>query len=166
MNLNEISLNINLSHRAMMGICAGLACLVCFSSVYSLWQWRSDWLLSHQSPPPLALANPNEFNDIIASIPDSHIFGKSPTKMPISNLQMQVTGIVKMPEESGLPSKAYISIEGQPSKIYKVGDDLPYGVKVHDITAHEVIVENEGEFEKLPLPREKLEFKPRKTEEN
>jgi hypothetical protein len=57
-------------------------------------------------------------------------------------------------------------MSGQPSKIYQVGDSLPYGVKVHEITHDAVILENGGHLEKLPMTREKLKFKPRDTEEN
>ena len=65
---------------------------------------------------------------------------------------------------SGPVSKAYISIDGQPSKIYQVGESLPSGVKVYDITPNEVVLENDGNLEKLPLPREQLKFKPKLEE--
>lgn len=164
MNLKDLTLNFQFSHRMLMGICITLAALICITFTYSAWQWRNDWILSHHyhtAAPQVPKINDN--NDIIASIAGDHIFGKSTSElgqMPITNLQMTVTGIVKVSEQSGLISKAYISISGQASKIYQVGDKLPYGVKVYDITSDEVILENDGHFEKLPLPREKLKFKP------
>ena len=107
---------------------------------------------------------------MIASIPDEHLFGKAFSKsgdVPITNLQLRVTGIVKVQdEENGSYSKAYISISGQPSKIYQVGDSLPYGVKVYAISHDTVILENGGRLEKLPLPREKLVFKPQHKQDN
>jgi len=95
------------------------------------------------------------------------LFGNTYSKngdVPISDLELRVTGIVKVENETvGSASKAYISISGQPSKIFQVGDSLPYGVKVHDISFDAVILENGGHLEKLPLPRETLEFKPREV---
>jgi type II secretory pathway component PulC len=101
----------------------------------------------------------------ITSVPNEHLFGKMVSKtgaMPVTNLQFRVTGIVKVDTEKYEAfSKAYISISGQPSKIYQIGDSLPYGVKVYDITSDAVILENEGHLEKLPLPREHPTFKPK-----
>jgi general secretion pathway protein C len=170
MNLNDLTSNFQFSHRMVMGLCIALTALVCITFTYSAWQWRNDWVLSRQNNAAAPeLPKIEENNDLIASIPGDHIFGKSTTnlgQMPVTNLQMSVTGIVKVTEQSGLVSKAYISISGQPSKIYQVGDNLPYGVKVYDITPSEVILENDGHFEKLPLPREKLKFKPGKPRNN
>jgi hypothetical protein len=106
---------------------------------------------------------------MINSLPEKHLFGQAFSRtdgMPISNLQLRVTGIVKVNTETGKEvSKAYISISNQPAKIFEVGDTLPYGVKVYSITPDAVVLENDGHLEKLPLPREKLQFKPLSTEE-
>src|SRR5204863_5740463 len=117
----------------------------------------------HQAVPPLTFPETDQVSHLIASIPQNHLFGKSEKQLPITNLQMTVTGIVKMSEPSA--SMATISINGQPGKIYKVGDDLPYGVKIDSISNDAVILENEGHFEKLPLPREKLQFKSKSFKE-
>ena len=85
------------------------------------------------------------------------------SQMPVTNLQMRVTGIVKMSGQSN-SSKAYISVEGQPGKIYQEGDDLPNGVRIYTISDDAVILDIDGRFEKLPLPREKLQFKSRPKE--
>lgn len=172
MNVSDMiaRINLNLNQRNVLGICAGLATIVAITFLYSAWQWHADWVLAHQAiaaSPTVATAD--ETADMIAAIPDEHLFGKSFAKggaMPITNLQLRVTGIVKVEDEgSGSVSKAYISISGQSSKIYQIGDSLPYGVKVYDITPNEVILENDGHLEKLPLPREKLQFKPKYTKE-
>ncbi len=167
MNISDIFTQINFSQRSMMGIGAAIAALICITFFYSAWQWHNDWLLAHQETSTVpAMAKTDEMADMIAAIPDEHLFGKPFTKtgqMPITNLQLRVTGIVKVDtEQYGVFSKAYISIAGQPSKIYQIGDSLPYGVKVYDITPDAVILENEGHLEKLPLPREPLKFKPKK----
>jgi type II secretory pathway component PulC len=163
-------LNIQLPQRAALGICAFLATLAFFTLIYTLWQWRDDWITAHQE----IVTAPNLTTDrtakMIASIPDEHLFGKSLTKtgeVPITDLELTITGIVKVnKEENGVFSKVYISMSGQPSKIYQVGDSLPYGVKIYDITDDTVILENGGKLEKLPMKREPLQFKPQETAES
>ncbi len=97
-----------------------------------------------------------------------HLFGMSATgDMPITNLELRVTGIAREADaQSENVSRAYISIAGGVSKIYQVGDSLPDGVKIYDITSDTVILENSGKLEKLPMPRQKLQFKPRDQEGN
>ena len=163
-------INFNLDPRVVLSICASLAALVGVTFFYSAWQWHGDWMLAHQSitARPL-IATTDETTDMIAALPDEHLFGKSlsGSEVPITNLQLHVTGIVKVEsEETGSFSKAYISISGQPSKIYQIGDSLPYGVKVYDITTDTVILENGGHLEKLPLPRDSLQFKPKNIQEH
>lgn len=152
-----------------MGITATLGALALFTLGYALWQWRADWILTHQPMQQTqTLANTDMAADMIAALPDEHLFGKAlgSGDVPVTQLQFRVTGIVKINTAQGnTQSKAYISISGQPSKIYQMGDSLPYGVKVYDILPNAVILENEGRLEKLPLPRQQLEFKPRNTEE-
>jgi type II secretory pathway component PulC len=138
--------------------------------IFAFQQWHNDWSLAHQEITHAAnVTAKDETADMIAAIPDEHIFGQNLVdsgNMPITNLQLRVTGIVKVEtEDAKSVSKAYISISGQPGKIYQAGDSLPYGVKVYDITPDTVILENDGHLEKLPLPRERLQFKQRNTEE-
>lgn len=168
MNVNDMIANLNINigqigQRGVIAICASFAALICLTLVYAFWQWHSDWVLVHQTTTIPSVTRSDEAADMIASIPSEHIFGKAFSKggeVPITNLQLRVTGIVKVDAEDGIEfSKAYISISGQPSKIYQIGDSLPYGVKVYSISADAVILENDGHLEKLPLPREKLQFK-------
>ncbi len=132
-----------------------------------LQQWRADWTLAHQVSTPAYVSTKNETAEMIAAIPETHIFGQniSSKNTPISDLQLRVTGIVSIEEEKHHGhSKAYISISGQPAKIYQIGDTLPVGVKVYDITPDTVILDHDGKLEKLPLPREGLKFKSREKE--
>lgn len=164
-------LKTNLHQHSVIALCAALAVLICVTLPYALSQWHRDWLLTFAgSTNRTTIANTTSITDMIAAIPAEHLFGKSITSggnMPISNLQLRVTGIVKVEdEEYGSYSKAYISIAGQPSKIYQVGESLPYGVKVYDISSDAVVLESDGHLEKLPLPREQLLFKPQAGEES
>jgi type II secretory pathway component PulC len=154
-------LNIQFSQRTILGIIAVLIFLTLLTIFLTIQQWRSDWELTHQVIPAVTPAQ-NDAANMIAALPSTHLFGQSLSgEMPISSLQMRVTGIVKVENEEGSLSKAYISVSGQPSKIYQKGDNLPHGVRIYAITPDSVILERDGQLEKLPLPREKLEFKER-----
>jgi Type II secretion system protein C len=136
--------------------------------ISSVQQWYQDWQLAHQTAAKAYVSTKNETAEIIAALPRAHIFGQnlSSSDVPVTNLQLRVTGIVSVPnEDDHASSKAYISISGQPSKIFKMGDELPNGVKIYDITADTVILEHDGDIEKLPLPRESLVFKARDEKE-
>ena len=161
-------LNRQLNQRHLLGATATLGVVVAVTLIYVVFTWYQDWQLAHQIPPTTLKQDENASVQMIAGIPNQHLFGLSATgDMPITNLQLRVTGIAREADQHQENiSKAYISISGSQSKIYKVGDILPDGVKIHDITPDTVILENAGQLEKLPLPREKLIFKPRHSEEN
>lgn len=138
-----------------------LLSMVFFISFLCFQQWYADWQLIDQPSRPIApLSKQDNTKILIAHLPSAHLFGQSLARdVPITNLQLRVTGIVKSEKEEEALSKAYISISGQPSKIYQLGDRLPYGVRVYAITKNAVILENNRRLEKLPLPRTQLEFK-------
>lgn len=161
---------LHLHQRHVIALCALLAALVALTLFYAGWQWQKDWQLTRTPPAtPPTLIKTDESGDLLAALPQAHLFGKAFSnngEVPITSLQLRVTGIVKAPLTGNVAlSKAYISMAGQPGKIYHIGDSLPDGVKVYDIEPNAVILENDGRLEKLPLPREKLEFKPQNKEE-
>lgn len=161
---------IHLPPRSIPLIGAALAVTVGFLCFYSVWRWHSDWVLAHQVVATNTKLNTSDETSLmIAAIPDNHLFGMAFDKsgdVPITDLQLRVTGIVKVNDEQlGSVSKVYISSSGQPGKIYQVGDTLPFGVKIYEITGDAVILENSGRLEKLPLPREPLQFKAAPKEE-
>ncbi len=164
---NMMILNIQLNQRYLLGAAAALGAMVLLTFVYIGSMWYQDWRLAHQTSTVKVSLNADANSLLIASIPSQHLFGLSATgDMPITNLQLRVAGIAQETNaNSENASKAYISIAGGPSKIFQVGDNLPDGVKIYEITRDTVILENGGQLEKLPLPREKLQFKPRDTEE-
>ena len=155
-------LNINLPQQAINAIYGGLTLIIGITVIACVIQWRDDWKLAHQAAPSTEQLQNKNVN-IIAAIPGNHLFGKpAGGKIPISSLELRVTGIVKVEDEQGNEvSKAYITQSGQPAKIYQVGESVTKGVKIHSITADTVILDNGGELEKLPLPRQPLVFKPR-----
>jgi hypothetical protein len=171
MNINNftIALPINWKQQGALIASASLAGLVLLTLIVGLWQWYDDWQLAHQKMPAAATIQDDVVANMIRTLPKAHLFGENLVdgNMPITSLQLRVTGIVKATlENSQEVSKAYISMSGQPAKIYQAGDNLVNGVKVYEITDNAVILENDGHLEKLPLPREPLVFKARDKEDN
>ena len=167
MNINTLLKNIHLKEQTALAACSILALLTLVTFFSTIYHWHDDWKLAHQEAAPTKVTATDEKALMIGAIPSAHIFGMAVEgELPITDLQLSVTGIVKVDsEQNGSASKAYISISGQPSKIYQTGDELPDGVKVYQITPDAVILQNDGRLEKLPLPRQKLEFKPRSSDE-
>ena len=164
-----ITLSRHLNQRyLLLGAAALLGLAVAGTLIFVVSAWYLDWKLAHQAPASGLKIDSNANARLIASIPKQHLFGVSATgDMPVTNLQLRVTGIVRQANaKNESESKAYISNAGEPSKIYQVGDSLPDGVKIYEITPDTVILENSGQLEKLPLPRQKLIFKQRDPEEN
>jgi type II secretory pathway component PulC len=159
---------LQLNQRYLLASIAALGLFVAATFIYVISAWYLDWQLAHQKITPDLKLNNDSGARLIATIPSQHLFGLSTTgDMPITNLQLRVTGIARETDAHNENiSKAYISISGGPSKIFQVGDNLPDGVKIYEITPDTVILENAGQLEKLPLPREKLTFKPRDPEES
>lgn len=149
----------------LVNLVLGLA--LCCALMLSSWQWYADWRLVQQKLAPINVTHHDDNSqNLIASLPNTHIFGKpvSAGSVPLSSLQFKVSGIVKT--DVSKDSKVYISLAGGESKIFHVGDKLPYGVKVYEITPDSVILENDGHLEKLTLTREKLQFKARSRSES
>jgi len=155
--MTMISLNDNFKKRAAPITAIVLAAVLSISVVYTLWQWFLDVKLTKQKVVATELPTNDKTANLITSIPDEHLFGRSLTKMPISSLGLRLTGIIKLDDPAS--SKALISMSGQPSKIYQVGDTLPLGVKIYAITQDTVVLENDDHLEQLPLPREPLQFR-------
>lgn len=150
----------------MINLVLGL--ILCVALMLFSRQWYADWKLVQQRVIPTETISHHEDDNqkLIASLPNTHLFGKpiSPGSVPLSSLQFKVSGIVKT--EISKDSKVYISLAGGGSKIFHVGDKLPYGVKVYEITPDAVILENDGHLEKLTLTRDKLQFKTRTSLEH
>ena len=158
-----MSLNKYMQQTTLLG-CLFLALLSIFTLFYDGWQWHSDWRLIHEPLPAIPTTGKMAETIDPSLILDAHLFGKSlinPSDVPISSLHLQVTGIVKIENnQANQDSKVYLSMSGQPSKIYRIGETVSAGVKIYSIQRDAVILENNGRFEKLPLQREPLKFKP------
>lgn len=147
--------------RASWGAAIGMALLLAIVLVEILAGWYGDIgvvLGSHVGMK--SSISLDETAQRIAKLPDQHLFGQSRilsnADLPITSLQLHLVGVIKAePEEF---SRVIISEAGQPSKVYRVGDVLSSGVKIHGITQDGVVLENGGRLEKLPLQRPPLLF--------
>lgn len=153
--------------QTALGACILMSLLLLLTLLHTISDWHSDWTLSHQKIKTIALAPIDDLDHLIENLPDQHLFGNNPAinqvgDMPISSLQLRVTGIIK--NESDAASKALISIAGSPSKIYHTGERIE-GIKIYAITPEAVVLDNNGKLEKLPLPRPALLFKNREPKE-
>lgn len=156
---------MNLNSRYLAGAGISLAGLLIITLIYALIQWHDDWALTHQNLPEPALQVSRHTSNSANDIQNTHLFGKSLIDggdIPISSLQLQVSSILRETSPTGQDqSRATISMGGQPAKRYQTGDLLTGNVKIYQITNDTVVLENNGELEKLPLPRKKLTFKAR-----
>lgn len=158
---------ISIKKQYVKSVLVSLICLILASISLAFHQWRQDWVLVHQIvPPPPKPPKETDTNAAMTALAQQHLFGLAMNKtgeVPLSNLGLRLTGTLKaMNGENSHFSKASISMTGLPSKIYRTGDKLTDSVKVYAIENDAVILENNGRLEKLPLPREKLQFKSKK----
>jgi type II secretory pathway component PulC len=119
--------------------------------------WHEDYLLTHaQVIPKTTQPLSDKTIALIQQLPELHLFGLAKENLPITNLQLHLIGIVQATPDSA--SHAIISEAGQPGKSYQIGDSLVSGVRIKKITADGVILENDGQMEKLLLSRPPLTF--------
>ncbi|HVE43614.1 MAG TPA: type II secretion system protein N [Gammaproteobacteria bacterium] len=151
---------MNIYQRHSIIICILLVATLVALVIFSLHRWRADWQLAHPQPMPIKVSASSHNAALLTAA--ENLFGQSPTDTSrtfFSHLPFQLLGIVKADDNAKTSSKAYISTTKGISKIYQIGDMLPYGMKIYAITAHAVIVENDGHLESLSLQRRKLTFK-------
>ncbi len=80
------------------------------------------------------------------------LFGRAATHLPITQLQLQLTGIMQTGD--GKASQAIIAQPDQPDQILHVGDSVgTTGVKLYAINQDNVVLENGGQLETLVLQR-------------
>jgi type II secretory pathway component PulC len=128
---------------------------------YMLYTWKSDFALIYSTPVTHSVEKLDETLTLSAKIPELHLFGIASDAdsdfLPVTNLQLRLTGIVKEPD--GLNSHAVIAASGNPGKIYRIGDELVSGIIINAINTDNVILEHNGRLEKLPLVRAPLLFR-------
>ena len=143
--------------------------LVVLSSLVSaqlFWQAYSYWLISTTAASKTTISPskktaltiaPNYANDIS----NAHLFGRTmiaeevdlstAVNIPTSMLEVVIKGILSL--DDGLRSMAILSVENAADKVYKTGDTLTKGYRVHQITPNGLVADHNGRLEMIRLPR-------------
>jgi type II secretory pathway component PulC len=139
----------------------GLSALI-IASLFVVWIFISSIITWHSDLQLVAAkSNVTEKKSVLADkavtdLASLHIFGASSDVLPITSLQLHLTGIMQDPQSHS--SKVIISEAGQSGKIFAIGDMLTPGIKIYDITRDGVVLAHAGRLEKLPLTRNQLVF--------
>lgn len=75
-----------------------------------------------------------------------------------SLLNVEVVGIVFSPKEKD--SQVILRLSDNEERVYHVGEQLRDGVVIKRITPQGLLIEREGELERLSLPKDELTFEP------
>lgn len=91
-----------------------------------------------------------------------HLFGQYASDyndLPETQLQLTLQG-TEVSSTNAAYSLAIIASSGQQTKAYHVGDYVPGGATIHAIQAERVILDDNGELERLSMPIPKLTITP------
>ena len=94
----------------------------------------------------------------VPNIANLHLMGIYDTKtatLPTTQLQLTLQGTVVNTSDS-TQSRALIASPDQPTKVYQIGDVVPGDAKIEKIDMHFVILDNNGQLQKLRLPSQVL----------
>jgi len=153
----------DLGRRAGLGALAASAFLLLTLAMHSFSTWYQDWTMTHHTVASSESSSgiSSDVSQLIMKIPAQHLFGQyqmvQSEVLPVTSLQLRLVGVIKTPSDQS--SKVIISEADKPGKVYQIGDGLPSGVRVSNITQDGVILDNAGRLEKLPLQRQALSFK-------
>jgi general secretion pathway protein C len=110
---------------------------------------------STMAPPP-----PSQARRVnVAAIANAHLFGSAQVQpqsdaanAPRTSIPLVLTGIIAADNpENGL---AIIGENAASAKVFAVGDTIPGGVKLHQVLSDKVILDRNGQYESLMLPRQ------------
>lgn len=79
----------------------------------------------------------------------------APVQAPETRLSLQLRGILM--QQGQARRLALISQGNAEEQVFRIGDELSAGVRVHDILADRVILSRAGRFETLSLPKERMD---------
>jgi general secretion pathway protein C len=91
----------------------------------------------------------------IPSILRANLFGQSApgpgaVNAPVTNLQLTLNGVIADTDEKR--GFALLTAPGTNTRVYKVGDALPGGARLHAVQVDRVLLDRGGTIEALPLP--------------
>lgn len=101
---------------------------------------------------------------LLAQLPGWHLFGQTPlsvttvANIPLSSLNIVLNGIFY--QSNSKASQALMTDANGNTKLYSIGDIVSGGAKLYDILPDNVVIERDGQLEKLVLPDRQLMFGP------
>jgi general secretion pathway protein C len=117
------------------------------------WTGGSPPLASAPAPGPHLGTN-------VALITNAHLFGAEPVAAPApqdaatapqSTIPLLLTGVVATADPRG--GLAIIGQQGQPTRVYRVGETVPGGAMVHSVYSDRAVIDRAGHLESLLLPQ-------------
>ena len=143
----------DLGRRAGFGALAAATFLLFTVVIHSFSTWHQDWAVAHNTVASSEGSSgmANDINQLIMKIPAQHLFGQyevaTSEVLPVTSLQLRLVGVIKTISDQS--SKVIISEADKPGKVYQIGDGLPSGVKVYNITQDGVVLDNAGRLSAL-----------------
>jgi type II secretory pathway component PulC len=101
---------------------------------------------------------------LLAQLPSWHLFGQTPltvttvANIPLSSLNIVLNGIFYQADAK--KSQALMTDANGNTQLYSIGDIVSGGAKLYDILPDNVVIERDGQLEKLVLPDRQLTFSP------
>lgn len=89
---------------------------------------------------------------LISSIPEWHLFGVAPivqANLAETHLQLDLNGVMTGKNKEN--TFAIIGEPGKDQKLYRAGDGLPGGAVLYQIDPYGVVIQYNGELQRLPL---------------
>lgn len=132
-----------------------LTAIIALLFILALWNTITDFISHHTK---IIAAQHAEKITPLTHVADLHIFGiyiNQTQNLPATQLQLTLDGTVVV---LGAPNEslALITGPGEPTKVYHVGNALPGNATITSIAKHEVIINDNGQLQKLLLPIDKL----------
>lgn len=140
--------------RWQIGWMLGMAGVL-FSLFYDAGSIVHAWSLPKVSMQKRLISNANVTDRSQIFIPAQHLFGVDTrlqsAAVPETGLQLTLTGILK--STGGQASAAIIAENDELGKVYQEGSVLPGGAVLEAIRDDQVVIKNQGHYEKLVLSR-------------
>lgn len=152
----KLAAHPKLQRYARMVLTLGLLALLML--LLARWTWlllpASQDTLNANRPTATNQAAPQAAPSVLANIASTRLWGAlpvvaAPTVTQDTRLPLSLRGILS---GQGL---AIIETSGN-SKVYRVGDILPGGARLHDVLIDHVLIDRDGVIERLALPRAAL----------
>jgi len=112
--------------------------------------------------PAGAIAPPANRSVNVAAITNAHLFGNAEPEpvaatgadAPQTSAPLVLTGIIAADNPKN--GFAIVGESATSAKVYAVGDNLPGGVRLHEVLGDRILIERNGQIESLALPRQML----------